>query len=82
MEIILKTNWGFEMPVEMPAVPRIGESIIVSDLTELYNDKCGQSPRWIVTDVVYYLEKVVSHMTNNDAVLYYPVEVHIKNEED
>ena len=87
MKIDLITRQNKRTTVEMFFVPRIGEEISVTNMTELYTDAKGNddvdfgSPVWIVERVQYHCQNFQGCDDNNPN-LYTGVLVYIKNEEE
>jgi hypothetical protein len=54
--ILLRTNNRKSIFVDVQRVPNIGEEINVMNISELYDDRGGQSPVWKVKNVTTDLE--------------------------
>ena len=56
MNVTFKTANGKSFKCDMPIIPRKGESIVVSEMGEIYTDNDDGSPDWEVRDVHYHVE--------------------------
>jgi hypothetical protein len=58
MKIKFSTRQGKEFVVEMPAVPSVGDVIVVSNMGGLYPEGVGfGSSEWVVESVTWYVEE-------------------------
>lgn len=81
MKVQVITNYGKMECVEIPYIPRVGESICLSNMPYMYHEGNGESPRWIVTDVETYLGCGEDSM-GEPKVVYEGATIRIKNEDD
>lgn len=81
MKVQIVTNFGKMECLDMPYIPRVGESICLSNMSYMYYERNGKSPRWIVTDVETFIGLGEDAM-GEPKVLYEGVTIRIKNEED
>lgn len=80
-KVILETTFGKKTIVGFnEELPRKGESILLTNMAELYDDEHGQSPLWEVVDVIHCCCAVdgIDETIN----IFGTTKIVIKNEED
>jgi len=69
--------------VDIPSVPRVGDEVVMSNMTHMYDDETGESPVWVVKRVEWHLESIEDSLGNRPdrfyGILIYLI--YIENEE-
>lgn len=81
MLVAFITNHDISFCLEMPCLPRVGETLAFLDMPEVYHEENGDSPMWVVYKIEHYIENAVD-CAGADFHHYIETRVYIKNEED
>lgn len=81
MNVQIVTNYGRLAGTNMPYVPRVGESIRLTGMNYMYDERNGKSPEWIVTKVEANIGGYEDYQ-GDPMEVYEGVSIYIKNKDD
>ena len=59
MDVVLITNTGMQKEIEMPVIPRVGDTIYTEDMPALYAEDSQETEFWKVDEVRFCIKQSI-----------------------